>query len=307
MTIAFIHNRLSFLPEVAAYQRFFAKRGIASVVCLPENVHSLKPDVAWHFMGVDRQIKQPGQLIIHEYTSGSVPPAVGLKNLYKRMFNAKPDFRLFLNHYVQSSLAFKDSIPCGIRDMGIHDEWLHASPATEKEFDFIYVGETRNRRIPELLNAFAKGSLKDHTLLLVTKDFDAIAQQYQAYPNIVFKGPVEHKDIVEWFSKARFGINFIPDEIPFNRQTSTKLLEYAACKLPIITTDYKWVRDFQQQYGGKYFFLDKDLSNFSWDNVQGFEYQFPDLAALTWEQQILGSGIAVFLEQHFPGTRITNS
>ena len=307
MVIAFIHSRLAFLPEIAAYQRFFSQKGIVCNECLPENVHSMKPDIAWHFMGVDRQIKQPGQVIIHEYTSGSVPPAVSLKNLYKRMFNAKPDFRLFLNQYVQNALSFKDSIPSGIRDMGVHDEWLHPIDPADKEYDFIYVGETKNRRIPELLNIFAKGRLSGHSLLLVTKDFDNIARQYQSSSNIIFKGPVEHQEVRDLIAKSRFGINFIPDEIPFNRQTSTKLLEYAACKLPIITTGYKWVKDFQQQYGGKYFFLEKDLSNFNWDNVTGFEYAFPDMVAWTWQQQILSSGLPAFLEQNFPGIRLTNS
>ena len=307
MRIAFIHSQLSFLPEITAYERFFTSKGIPCSVIVPDQIHQLKPEVAWHFMGVDRQIKLPGQLIIHEYTSASVPPAAGLKNLYKRYFNAKPDYRVFLNQYVQKALSFKDPIPSGIRDMGVPSEWLQLENAASKEFDFIYVGEMRNRRITEMLDLFATGKLKDRSLLLVTKDFAEIAAKYEESTNIIFQGPVKHDEVYELIGKARFGINFIPDEIPFSRQTSTKLLEYAACKLPIITTDYKWVRDFQQQHGGKYFFLSKDLSNFTWDNVTAFEYGNPDLASLTWEKQIIASGLPDFLEQHFPWLNLTDS
>lgn len=313
--IAFIHNQLSFLPEVTAYIQFFSALGAVCQIIKPSQLHRLKIDVAWHFMGTDRFRNSPAYITIHEYTSASVPPAAGLKNLYKRLLNVKPDYRLFLNSFVRDALSFNDSVPFGIRDMGIPASWLEPVSHPVKEYDFIYVGELKNRRITGLLDIFSKGSMRGHSLLLVTRDFNEMQRRYETASNIIFKGPVKHEHVREWITRARFGINFIPDESPFNRQTSTKFLEYAACKVPVITTHYAWMKNFQQEYGGKYFVLANDLSNFSWDNVRSFDYDFPDLTAWTWERKIMASGVPVFLEKHCPGLsdipdhllRLTNS
>ena len=305
MHIAFIHNQLAFLPEIVAYERFFSARGISSEVIGRRHLQRIKPDVAWHFMGVDRMKDSPARITIHEYTSASVRPLAGLKDRYKRVFNTKPDYRLFLNKYVENALGFTDNIPSGIRDMGIPEDWLQQPSSAPKEYDFIYTGEWKNRRIHQLLEIFATGSLQGHSLLVVSKDLAEIRHQYESSSNIHFKGPVLHEQIREWILQARFGINFIPDIPPFNHQTSTKLLEYAACGVPVITTDYEWVRHFQQTYGGKFYFLAKDVSNFTWDKVQSFDYGFPDMQPLTWEKQITGSGIPGFLGRHFPGINFT--
>ncbi len=75
-------------------------------------------------------------------------------------------------------------------------------------------------------------------------------------------------------------VNYIPDEEPFNAQTPTKFLEYAAMKIPVISTNYFWISEFQERYGGNYFFLKEDLSNMTWDRITGFPYEFPNLEKL---------------------------
>lgn len=307
MHIAFIHNQLAFLPEIVAYERFFAASGISCEVIRPRDLQRIQPDVAWHFMGIDRMKEAPVKLTIHEYTSASVRPFAALKDRYKRMFNTKPDYRLFLNKFVENAMGFHDNVPSGIRDMGIPADWLHQSPNKAKTYDFIYVGEWKNRRIERLLELFATGNMSKQSILVVSKDLAELKRRYQSYSNIHFEGPVLHERIPGFIAQAKFGINFMPDVPPFNQQTSTKLLEYAACGVPVITTDYLWVRDFQQRYRGNFFFLSKDLSNFTWDQVQAFPYSFPDMRSFTWDQQITASGIPAFLKQRFPGISLTNS
>ncbi|HYF29895.1 MAG TPA: hypothetical protein VD993_02140 [Chitinophagaceae bacterium] len=307
MRIAFIHHQQAFLPEIPAYQQYFSSKGITCEVIKPQELALLKPDVAWHFMGTDNQKKLPKQVVIHEYTSASVPPLAELKNLYKRWVNARPDYRLFLNQHVEQVFSFKDDVPYGFRDMGVPAAWLDNIPSPAKVYDFIYVGEWKHRGIHELLNVFTEGNLKNRMLLVVTRDYDDLLHQYRGYVNISFKGPLEHAHIRELICQSKFAINFMPDKNPFNQQTSTKLLEYAACRIPIITSDYEWVRSFQQQYGGRYFFLSDDLSGFAWENLQGFDFAFPDLSSWTWDQQIRRSGVNAFLENQFPGINLTAS
>lgn len=308
MTIAFVHNGKAFLPEIAAYTEFFTARGIECKETDPEGLQWLQHDVAWHFMGTDLQKKQEGVFTIHEYTSASMPPAAGAKDIYKRFFNKKPDYRLFLNEYVRAVFSFEDDVPFGFRDMGLPASWLHTTPGNiDKEFDFIYVGEIRNREIHYLLDVFSQGALHGRSILIISRNYESIRRKYQAFDNIIFKGPLAHEQIRSYINKASFAINYMPDEEPFNRQTSTKLLEYAACGIPIITSDYHWMRNFEFQYGGRYFYLENDLSNFTWDAVQTFAYSFPDLSDWTWEKQIRNSGVLVLLEQQFRGLNLTAS
>jgi hypothetical protein len=305
MTIAFIHNNKSFLPEVGAYVEYFSARGIICEVVLSEKLNLLKPDVAWYFMGTHLR-KLQGALTIHEYTSSSVAPYASLKNKLKKWANAKPDYRIFLNEYIRSAIGFNDEVPYGFRDMGVSETWLRPATVNKKRQGFVYLGELQNRDITKLLYWFSEGSMRAYPLLVVSKDYSWLQSKYKSY-GISFTGPVTHAQVREILLNASFGINFIPDKEPFNSQTSTKLLEYAACGNKIITTDYKWVREFQRQYGGNFLFLKDDFSNFDADVVHQFEYASPDLRDWTWQKQIERSGIVKFLAAKFPELNLQSS
>ncbi len=302
MRIVFIQPHKAFLPEIDAYENFFSTLHVETIVVRPKNAGKVDADVEWHFMGTDKTGKKNGVIKIHEYTSASVPPFVQLKNFSKRIFNAKPDYRLFLNKYVHNKLGFTDWVPFGFRDMGISDSFLKFDKSiTNKKYDFVYAGSvSAERRIDKLIECFATGKLKGHSLLVLSKDYLDLKNEFMQFENIHFEGPVYHDEMPYNISKAKFAINFMVDKEPFNQQTSTKLIEYAALKIPVITTDYKWVRSFQKEKGGSFFYLEKNLENFSWENVSAFDYSFPDLKALTWEKQIRESGVIQFLQSKFP-------
>jgi glycosyltransferase involved in cell wall biosynthesis len=298
MLIAFIHSGKAFLPELAAYTHYFSAKGIECEVVKPEELPLLEPDVAWHFMGTSTQ-KLPGVLSIHEYTSASVSYLKQVRNTVKKLINVQPDYRLFLNRYVQDQFMFRDHVPFGYRDMGVPPGWLDASPAKERS-GFVYAGELKGRNIKKLLDVFATGPMQGQPLLVLSREYAQLARSYEDFSNIEFRGPLPHDEVRYCLQASAFGLNFIPDEEPYNRQTSTKLLEYSACKLPVISTDYAWIRQFRQEHGGDYFFLKADLSNFTPEQVNGFHYSFPDLSGWTWEKQIEKSGVVEFLGARFP-------
>ena len=250
-------------------------------------------------MGFDRTPKT-ATLVIHDYSSASIQPFASLKNTLKRILNKKPDYRLFQNQYVYNCFGFDDNIPYGFRDVGIDAGLLKYNPQKEKQYDFIYVGEMQNREINKLFELFISGSLSGKSVLFLSKNYKHIAFRLKNHSNIHFAGPVPFEKVKEYISASRYGLNFVPDVPPFNRQTSTKLLEYAAAKIPIITTDYTWVREFEKKYGGSFFYLNNDLSNFTWDYINRFQYAFPDLSEWTWEKQIRKSGVLEFLSSKFP-------
>jgi glycosyltransferase involved in cell wall biosynthesis len=300
MTIAFVHNNKAFLPGLYGYRQFFTRYGIQCEVVTPDELGTLHRNVEWHFLGTDITKPREGIYKIHEYPSSSLPPFRKWKDWVKSFMNTQPDFRIFQNEFVKQSLNFHDSIPFGYRELGIPEEWLKNNHPLQKEYDFIYTGDvSASRKIKELINLFTT-SLKDHSLLILSNRYEELQSQTLSHRNIIFKGPVKKDRVREYLLKSKFAINYIPDMVPFNRQTSTKLLEYIACKIPVITSRYEWMNEFAQLNGGSYFFLNKDMTNFTWEAVNNFSYSFPDLSDWTWEKQIRKSGVLEFLMATFP-------
>jgi hypothetical protein len=217
--------------------------------------------------------------------------------------NTEPDYRLFPNSFVHKSLPFKDNIPFGFRDVGVDVPYRPAPEDSNKKFDFIYVGEMRSRRLHGLIKCFTVGAFSTKTILFLSKDYDRLSESLKQYTNIQFKGPVNRDEVGKYIRMSRFGINHIPDIEPFNQQTSTKFLEYAANKIPVVTTKYKWIENFQTKYGGNYFYLNDDLSNFTWEAVNQHQYAFPDLSEWTWDYQIRKSGVLELITSRFPALR----
>ena len=302
MLIAFVHSGRSFMPEVNAYIKYFSSRNISCVVTTPGELKNTARDVEWFFLGLDYSTPQKGIIRIHEYTSLSTPPVAGLKDFIKQKINTRPHYRIFLNAYVQEGMGFTDDVPFGFRDMGIQAEWLETDiPLREKKVDFIYTGDvSAQRKIPELLQLFTTASWRERTILVISQRYGELQQQFKRYPNISFTGPLPHQEVRDRLLTARYAVNFIPDMAPFNGQTSTKLLEYAAVKLPVVSTRYQWIKAFRETYGGEYFFLEAGLGNFNWQAISHFNYSFPNLANWTWEKQIERSGIVAFLRTKFP-------
>jgi glycosyltransferase involved in cell wall biosynthesis len=301
MRIAFVHSNKAFLPALHAYTRFFGQYNISVEITTSEHLDMVKRDLDWHFMGFDFGRPDEEIIRIHDYCSTSTPPMRKLKDFAKSYFNSQPDLRIFQNEFVRSAFSFHDKVPFCFRDVGIEKEWLNlADTSIEKEYDFIYCGDLSEKRKPEqLVDVFTRPDLKSKTLLLLSRDFEALEEKYRDHPNIIFRGPVEKDEVKQYIKRSRFGINFIPALKPYTELSSTKFLEYLACGIPVVSTDYHWVREFQRRYGGSFYFLDNSFSNFTWDNITAFNYSSPDLTNWTWDEQILRSGICDFLKTNF--------
>ncbi|PWT75330.1 MAG: hypothetical protein C5B59_09195 [Bacteroidetes bacterium] len=299
MTIAFIHSFQSFLPGIRAYIDFFSKYGIQTNEYHPDQYATIRADVAWHFMGIERR-RRKEMVTVHEYASASIPPASRWKDQIKRWVNGRPDYRIFNNEYVHKQFNFHDGVPSGIRDHGI--PLLKKDTEEKKEFDFIYVGTVdQSRKLDALFRQFSKEDLKEKTLLVLSKNYDLVAKKFSGVRNIYFKGPVDTGEVFRLIRKSRYGINYIPDVLPFNQQTSAKFLDYVACGIPVITTDYAWIRQFRQRRGGNFFFVDKNLEHLTWSEISTFNYADPNVEGLDWNSRIRESGVLEFLQSKFPG------
>ena len=297
MKIAFIHSHRSFLPELAAYKSFFQLHGIETCILKVDEENKTDADVYWYMMGFFPKSIHKKKLVIHEYASASVPPYRKMKDFMKSKLNPRPHFRIFLNEYVRQQINIHDEIPFGFRDMGISDLFFQKNQPDNKEYDFIYSGNTSyQRKLDKLLRVFVSGSLKEKSILLLGNNEYKLSENFSQCKNIFFKSAVPWHEVPDYLSKARFAINFIPDEEPYNAQTPTKFLEYAAMHLPIISTNYFWISEFSERYGGNYYLLKEDLSNLSWDKIIRFNYAFPELRSWRWDERIKSAGILEFLQ-----------
>jgi len=297
MTIAFIHDELSFLPELEAYRSFFSSRGYEVLIMNKEEweKHTRPIDVEWMMMGFDRS-KRTAAIRIHDHASSSTPPFRNIKNRLKAAWNTKPDYRLFLNAYVKDCFPYQDQIPYGFRDMGI-DRGMTVDPQAEKEYDFIYTGSVKaNRRITSLLTRFLEPDMTGRTLLILSRDYEYMASRYRQHNNIIFKGPVGRKELAHYLNRSRFALNYIPNLEPYSQQTSTKFLEYQQFNLPVITTDYPWLRAFEKNYGGHFFKIDALLKNLHWEDLLSYPFRSGDLSTWTWEKKIEASGVVDWLQ-----------
>ncbi|HSB94043.1 MAG TPA: hypothetical protein VLC28_13050 [Flavitalea sp.] len=297
MRIAFIHQGLAHLPELEAYTRFFESRGHQTFIGKQSQQPPFKPDVEWHFMGMGGARMFPGTKLIHEYASASVPVLAHLKDNVKRWFNSKPDFRIFLNDQVRKSIGFNDSIPFGYRDMGIDIDGIENDHEEKKCFDFIYPGSVEPYKFfQKLLWKFTTDEFKASKLLVISNIASGMRSEWSKYDNIEFRAPLTNREVIALIRQSKYGINFRPPVAPFTFQTATKVLEYAACKVPVITTPSEWLSNFTKKNGGNYFILSPDLTNLTYRNLVAFDFQFPEVKHLTWQQQIIGSGVCRYLE-----------
>ena len=288
-SLCFVHQSKAQLPELQAYADYFRDR-YQVVINTPEaNLHGY--DIVWFFMGYFRYQPKPQQFIVHEYASLSTPPLARFKDQLKQRLNIRPHLRVFQNPRQSELLNFNDDVPVRYRDMGLSGHFT-TGHNSEKKCDLIYAGAMdKSRQLEKALDIVLR--LRPHaSIWLVGPPSAYLQRRYQHYANIRFVGPVPNSQIPQLLNQARFGLNYVPDVYPYNFQTSTKLLEYAACGLPVIGNKTSWVSSFLANQPLQYHDLHQ-LS--SWPQPQPLLISAQTLAAWSWQQRIANAGFETIL------------
>ena len=295
MLIDFVHLGDAYLPELQAYAAFVQTAGHEARV--HRKIETLPADaqVIWWMcgqVGSDLAARFPAAFQVHEYASASVPPLAWLKDRVKRTRQARPQYRIFQNDWVRRRMGFADQVPWEFRDMGLAPELLADSgKRAEPEFDFVYLGEmSRLRHFLPVFRAMAQSGAR---VLLVGEVPQALAPQLTGHAGLVCAGRVPHGDVPAQLRRARFGLNLVPDQLPYTQQTSTKLLEYCAAGLPVVSTDYPWVREFERRHGARFAYLPFRASVARYRSLLGDELrrqrlESPDLRELAWPRLLAG-------------------
>lgn len=241
--------------------------------------------VVWWFCGrvpLREAHRLRGAFQIHEYASASIPPYAWLKDQVKHWTQPRPDYRIYQNGWVRERMGFADGVPHALRDMGVAEHFFDTPLHTiAPEFDLVYLGEMSRLMIHiHVLQAINSAG----RALLLVGDIPAALQTYLP-PNVTCTGRVDHTQVPRHLRRARFGLNLVPNATPYQRQTSTKVLEYCAVGLRVVSNAYPWIRYFMAQHNANFYLLNLDApshtTNFG-EALDAFPYVVPDLRMLAW-------------------------
>lgn len=299
--ISFVHEGKEAYPEVAAYRAFFGS--ILETEEISPSVLAAKDDlsdtICWHIMGHYPQ-RPEAALVVHDYRSLSLRPFAAIKDLIKKFSNARPDIRIFQNEAIQRALGFKDSVPFALLPMGVPPEiLLFRQEKPEPSHDFCYIGViSAERKTDRLLDSFLRRYGEGKSFVLYGNPEPAIAARYKNRPNIVFAGRKPQKELFPALLRARAAVNYFPLHRPHCFQTPTKLLEYAALGLRILSNEHPQSRRAADTYNIKSLWGPaQDLFRDAPDRLDWATNEGLDPAPFLWPDVIAHSGLPALIDK----------
>ncbi len=243
MKIFILHTGKANYPEISAYIAYFQNKGYkvsSGMIADYGKIGDPENYVLWCIMGFYPK-KLVSRYIIHDYRSLSVGSYITLKDAAKRVLQPRPHLRIFQNSSMRELMNLKDGVETILLPMGVPD-WIFSSQTPRNRSlpsgTFCYMGEiTRERGVHEFLAGFVSAGRSSETLVLVGAVEKEIANEYQGAPGLIFTGRLSQRDALDVVKNCTFAISTIPYTRPYNVQTPTKLLEYAALGKRIICND----------------------------------------------------------------------
>lgn len=302
MDIHFVRGGPSYLPELDAYREHIAGFGWGAIVHDTGATVPADARVVWWICGrvPGAQARRLGGAFhVHEYASASVPPHARAKDVLKRWLQPRPHHRVFQNTWVRDRIGFSDGVPHTLRDMGVPRSFLATKAGGAPEFDLVYLGETS--RLAAFLPALA-ALLEAHLSLLVVGSVAAPLQALLAkFANVRCIGRVPQAEVPAQLLRARAGLNLMPPQLPFTEQTSTKVLEYLAVGLPVISNDYAWARHIAAQFPGRVH-ITPGLDAAGWRTVMrglpDVRQDRSELEPLTWPERLRDLAVWDAIREH---------
>lgn len=302
--IYFISPGTQNLPDINAYLDYCKKLKIEAYAVNSNydfKGESRKNIIKWYFMGFYPNFNK-NDFVVYEYLSLSTGKFTLIKDFIKRTLSIRANVCIYLNEYVKKKLSFSSmTTSYAIRDMGVSNLFINFEQNddrhTQCEFDFVYCGSlAKDRKIEKLLTLFTNGIFQDFSLLVIGRTEPEMVKEF-ASENISFIGKIDYRDVPCALKRARCAINYIPDKQPFNKQTSTKLIEYLAMKMPVLSTKYDWVCDFVKENSAPVYFMnfdkdfDKDFDFLDFKRFLSAKHKFPDMKKYDWDYIIEESNV----------------
>lgn len=290
MHVAIVLTGRAYLPEAFAYSRYLTERGHrAECVDGPDAIGDA--DIAIVFSIRDQwAARRSGAKIVHEYHSLSTGRFKAAKHLLKRLLAPRPAGRIFLNGHVAARYGFHGGMPAIVRPMGIDAEFFGCAAGGTPDVDIVYCGSLGRIGV---LPTFAGLAERGFRLLAIGDVPDgADLSAFTGLP-VEFTGQLPREALPSALARARFGLNVTPDAYPYNIQTSTKTIEYAAAGLGIISNRYRWIEDFASERQAAILWLDQLTSP---EELATHTAGSVDVTDLLWSHILDETGFERFLQ-----------
>ena len=170
--------------------------------------------------------------------------------------------------------------------MGVPPEFLQAQPHAAPDHDLVYLGEmSRLQGMLPVLRAIEQAGLR---LLLVGEPSAALQRAIGGLQGVHWTGRIAQSEVPAQLLRARAGLNLMPERLPLTMQTSTKVLEYLAVGLPVLSNDYAWARQAAARHAGRIALVAQPERAERWrEALQGLPERLHErqhLQALAWPQ-----------------------
>lgn len=243
MQIFILHPGKANYPEIDAYTKYFVRNDCKVTSGTLDDYKKVKnPEeyVLWCIMGFYPRIPA-AKYVIHDYRSLSVGRNSALKDSIKKSFQPRPDLRIFQNDSMSAVMGFRDGVDTVFLPMGVPD-WIFTTEADRNQAlpsgTYCYLGEiTRERGFVGFIRDFLAAKRNSDTLVLIGPVEKEISDAYLRSPGILFTGRLAQRDALAVVRNCEIAISTIPYKRPYDVQTPTKLLEYAALGKRIICND----------------------------------------------------------------------
>ena len=154
-----------------------------------------------------------------------------------------------------------DGVPSIEVDMGVPSFAKNIrGGASNAGSTFCYIGElSRERDTHRMITSFLRHATSDDRFLLVGPCETKIAAKFAPRSNLVFTGRVSQERALEYVASSDIAVCFVPNRRPYQVQTPTKLLEYAALGKPIIANACPSILRTANRYGIRVLAAEDDL------------------------------------------------
>lgn len=269
-SIAIEITNKAFLPEAYAYRDYFESHGFFCEFINQGSNEILDYDAVVLFHGFHPFWKKYPKFIIGEYHSLSTGKHNRVKDLIKRMFNVRSDLYIFLNEEVRQKMWLKSKRKYLIRNMGYNKHDFEEYKFEKKKFDIVYSGSNRDGLLPYIKK------LADLDFSIAVVGFETNFK----HDNVFIFNRMTPKDARKIIAQSTYGLNYTPNIFPLNIQDSTKVIEYCAAGLGVITNKYKWVNDFERLREANFLNLDIIKNR---EDISNFKFIIPDVSDLDWD------------------------
>lgn len=272
ITIAIVRSSRAFMPETRAYFEYFKSFDEFKPEVVDSYEAAMEMDafvVVVPYGFVPRWTKSP-PVLVADVPSRSTGFSRKMRDRLKGAINHKPDIALFLNDYVAGSGIAKKSTLKIYRSMGYRSELVRDIPR-KRDIEAIYAGTLNRPEVMSTLNFLAESGLRISVV--------GSAGIEGAHPEIDFLGRKSQEETYDIYARSIYGLNIVPDIEPFKFQDSTKLIEYCAMNLRVLSTRYSWVTEFEKLHGARFLFLSNETTK---EEIQSFPYKSADVRSLSW-------------------------